>query len=130
MVKHVFFSKKGKRDFPKTSKNSDFFEEGYDDRTLLKIQSHKIRKEILGGICWTSGLCFKKNKLDLVRKNTIEKKQSEKGTKQKKKDRTKKFHKERWTIQKGVIFNKKKQTKKIKKSKNRDKHKQKKHKRE
>ena len=39
MVKHVssifFQKKKNKRDFPRTSKNSDFFEKGYDDRTLL-----------------------------------------------------------------------------------------------
>ena len=33
--------KKAKRDFPRTSKNSDFFEKGYDDRTLFFSKKKK-----------------------------------------------------------------------------------------
>ena len=83
-----FFRKK----IQELQKNSDFLKKGcfkkskYDGRTLLKnIRSQKIRKEILGGICLTSGFCFqKKGELDLVRKNTIEKNNQKKGRNKKK----------------------------------------------
>ena len=71
-----------------------------------KFRSQKIRKEILGGICWTSGSCFQKKVNLILFERTPSKKQSEKETKQKN-DRTKKFYKERWPIQKRVIFQQK-----------------------
>ena len=81
------FSEKTKK---RTSKNSNFFEEGYDDRTLLKISDHrKSEKKFLEGFVRQVVFLPKNGKLDLVRNNTIEKKQSEKGTKQKN-DRTNK----------------------------------------
>ena len=98
VVKHVssIFSKKG---FSKNFKKSDLFEKGCQKKKyrnmmielLNNIQSQKSEKEILGGICWASGFCFpeKVNLILFERTNTIFKKQSEKGTKQKN-DRTNK----------------------------------------
>ena len=55
-----------------------------------KFRSQKIRKEILGEICWTSGSCFQKILNLILFERTPSKKQSQKVTKQKKNDRTKK----------------------------------------
>ena len=96
MVKHVsskFFQKKRKKG---TSNNSDFFEEGYDDRTLKKYPiTENLKRNSWRDLLDKWFFLPKNGKLDLVRKNTIEKNKQKKGTKQKKEIEPTKFYKER-----------------------------------
>ena len=74
---NFFQKKKTKRDFPRTSKNSDFFEKGYDDRSLSffkkkKSDHRKSEKKFKEGFVGQVVFAFKKRgKFDLVRKNTF-----------------------------------------------------------
>ena len=95
MVKHVssfFFFFKKKKIVQELQKNQFFFfEKGlfkkskYDDRTLDKNPITENQRRNSWRDLLDKWFLLQKNKLDLVRKNTIEKKkQSEKETKQKK----------------------------------------------
>ena len=77
-----FFQKKTKRDFPRTSKNSDFFEKGYDDRSLSffkkkKSDHRKSEKKFKEGFVGQVVFAFKKRgnqKRDETKKNDRTKK--------------------------------------------------------
>ena len=91
MVKHVsskFFRKNEKK---RTSNNSDFFEEGYDDRTLKKISDHrKSEKKFLEGFVRQVVFSSKKMVNLILFERTPSKKTNRKKGRNKKKDRTNK----------------------------------------
>ena len=89
-----FFLRKNKK--KKDFKQFRFFWRGYDDRTLKKYPiTENLKRNSWRDLLDKWFFLPKNGKLDLVRKNTIEKKQTEKGTKQKKEIEPTKFYKER-----------------------------------
>ena len=89
-----FAEKRKKKDFRRTSKNSDFFEKGYDDRFFFFLKKNPItenqKRNSWRDLLHKWFLLSKKKKVNLILFERTPSKKIRKGDETKKNDRTKK----------------------------------------